>query len=96
MASRSIALTLLERYEEALDWARRAILFPNSALYARVAALAAAGNLGRPDEAAESLEWLRQERPWVSVAFLRKTLPISDPDCRDRFETGLRKAGVPE
>jgi adenylate cyclase len=96
MASRSIALTLLERYEEALDWARRAIQFPNSALYARVATLAAAGNLERPDESAAALEWLRQERPWVSVAFLQKTLPISDPDCRDRFETGLRKAGLSE
>jgi adenylate cyclase len=96
MASRSIALTLLERYEEALDWARRAIQFPNSALYARVATLAAAGNLERPDESARALEWLRQERPWVSVAFLQKSLPISDPDCRDRFETGLRKAGLSE
>ena len=96
MASRSMALTLLEHYEEALDWARRAIQFPNSALYARVAILAAAGKLERPDESAGALEWLRQERPWVSVAFLQKTLPISDPDCRDRFETGLRKAGLSE
>lgn len=30
------------------------------------------------------------------MAFLREVLPIADLECRERFETGLRKAGMPE
>ncbi len=96
MASRSIALTLLERYDEALDWAHRALRQPNSALYARVAELAALGHLGRAEEAAEGLAWLRQKRPDVTLAFLLEALPITDPEYRIRFEAGLRKAGLPD
>jgi adenylate cyclase len=94
MASRSIALTLLERYDEALDWARRALQQPNTALFAFVAEMAALGHLGRCEEAAEALERTRRQRPGVSLAFVREALPITDEECRERFETGLRKAGL--
>ena len=96
MAFRSIALTLLERNDEALDWARRALQQPNAALYARVAVLAALGHHGRTDEATEALEWLRRNRSGITVSFLRRVLPITDPECRGRFESGLRKAGMPD
>jgi adenylate cyclase len=96
MASRSIALTLLERYDEALDWAWRALQQPNTALFAGVAKMAALGHLGRTEEAAEALEQTLQMRPGVTMAFVREVLPITDPECRERFESGLRKAGLPE
>jgi len=96
MASRSIALTLLERYEEALDWARRALQQPNTALFASVAQLAALGLLGREDEAAGALERARRFKPDVTIGFVLEVLPITDPDYRARFTDGLHKAGLPE
>ena len=95
MASRSIALTLLERYEEALDWARRALQQPNTALYASVAQLAALGCLGWENEAAGALERARRFKPDVTIGFVLEVLPITDPECRALFMEGLRKAGMP-
>ena len=96
MASRSIALTLLERYDEALDWAQRALQQPNTALFGHVAKLAALGQLGRTEEAADALERMLRYRSGVTLAFVREVLPITDPECRERFEAGLRKAGMPD
>jgi adenylate cyclase len=95
MASRSIALTLLEHYDEALDWAQRALQQPNTALFGHVARMAALGQLGRIQEAGEALERMHQFRPGVTLAFIAEALPITDRECRERFEAGLRKAGLP-
>ncbi len=94
MAIRSIALTLLGRYEEGLDWARRALQQPNTALFACVAQLAALGLLGREDEAAGALERARQFMPDVTIGFVLEVMPITDPDYRARLTEGLRKAGL--
>jgi adenylate cyclase len=94
MASRSIALTLLERYDEALDWARRGARQTNTGLYPIVAEIAALGHLGRVEEAGEAIARAREKRPSVSVSFLLKALPFTDPACRARFEEGLRTAGL--
>ena len=96
MASRSIALTLLGRYEEGLDWARRALQHPNTALFASVAEMAALGHLGREDGAAEALERARRFKPDVTTGFVLEVLPITDSDYRARFTDGLHKAGLPE
>ena len=94
MASRSIALTLLERYDEALDWARRALALHNTALHASIAEMAALGHLGRMDEAAKAVARARGYWPDVSLDFILTSLPITDPRCRSLFEAGLRKAGL--
>jgi tetratricopeptide (TPR) repeat protein len=94
MASRSIALTLLGRYDEALDWARQGARQPNTALYSIVAEIAALGHLGRVAEAAEAIARAREKRPNVNLPFLMKALPITEPACRAQFEDGLRRAGL--
>ena len=94
MASRSIALTLLERYDEALDWARRALQQHNTALHASVAEMAALGHLGRADEAAYAVERVRGHWPGVTLEFILTSLPITDPECKARFADGLRRAGL--
>jgi TolB-like protein/Flp pilus assembly protein TadD len=96
LASRSLALTMLGRCEEALDWARRALELPNATLYASVAELAALGILGRDDEAAAALARARRFKPDVTRKFIDLVLPITDPGYHARFIEGLRKAGVPE
>jgi len=94
MASRSIALTLLGRYDEALDWARRSLQQPNTALYAALAELTALGHLDRPEEARQALARARRMKPDLDLGFVQQVLPITDPDCRERFEEGLRRAGL--
>jgi tetratricopeptide (TPR) repeat protein len=96
MASRSIALTLLGRYEEALDWAGKALRQPNAALFACVAELTALGLLGRMDEAAAALARARRMKPDVTTDFVDLVLPITNSECHALFMGGLRKAGLPE
>ena len=96
MASRSIALTLLGRYEEALDWAIKALQQPNAALFANVAELAALGLLGRMEEAAVALARAQRVKPDVTTGFVDLVLPITDPECHALFMEGLRKAGLPD
>jgi adenylate cyclase len=94
MASRSLALSILERFDEALDWARRADQQPTTGLYASIAELVALGHLGRTEEAAQALERARAKKPGVNLDFVRNVLPITDPAYRQRFEAGLRRAGL--
>ncbi|MCP5076254.1 MAG: hypothetical protein GY947_23530 [Rhodobacteraceae bacterium] len=96
LASRSLALTMLGRCEEALDWARRALELPNATLYASVAELAALGILGRNDEAAAALARARRFQPDVTTKFIDLVLPITDSGYHARLIEGLRKAEVPE
>ena len=96
MASRSIALTLLERFDEALEWAWRSEQQPTAGLYSSVAEMVALGHLGRLEEAAEALRRARQKKPGLSLDFVLTTLPITDPEYRERFVAGLRKAGLRE
>ncbi|MDH3666499.1 MAG: tetratricopeptide repeat protein [Paracoccaceae bacterium] len=96
LASRSIAMTLLGRYEEGLDWASRALGQPNAALFASVAELAALGLLDRAGEAAIALERARRFKPDVTTGFVNLVLPITDPDYHALFMSGLRKAGMPD
>ncbi len=96
MASRSIALTFLGRYEEGLDWARKALQQPNAALFASVAELAGLGLLGRTDEARAALTRARRFKPDVTTGFVDLVMPITDPECHALFMEGLRKAGLPD
>ncbi len=94
LASRSLALSMLERFEEALESARQAEQQRTTGLYAAIAELVAAGHLGLPDDASAALARARSRKPGFDLAFIREVLPITDAGYRTRFEYGLRKAGV--
>ncbi|TDJ13902.1 MAG: hypothetical protein E2O65_15360 [Gammaproteobacteria bacterium] len=96
MASKAIALILLGRYEEGLDWALRAQRQPNAALWAFLPEAAALALLERIDEARASLERARELQHDISVSFVDHVLPITDTDYRALFMGGLIKAGMPE
>jgi len=96
MTGRSISLTLLGQYEDALVWARRAVRQPNAVLFASVAELAALGWLGRSEEAGAALERVRSFKADADIHYVMAVHPISEPTCRERFLEGLRKAGLPE
>ncbi len=95
MASKAIALIMLGRYQEALEWARKAQRQPNSPLWAFLPEVGALALLDRLDEARAVLDRARALQPDVSVRFVDNVLPISDPGYREVFVGGLIKAGMP-
>ena len=94
MASKAIALIVLERHDEALDWARKALRQPNAAMWANMPEVSALGLLGRPDEARAALDRVRAIKPDVSDAFVDQAIPFTDKAGRAHFIDGLRKAGL--
>jgi adenylate cyclase len=94
MASYSLALSMLERFDEALCWARRANRQRTIGLYASIAEVVALGHLERSDEAAEALKRAWAKKPGFTMEFLRSVLPITDRAYRERFELGMRNAGL--
>ena len=94
MASKAIALILLGRYDEGLDWAQQAQRKPNAAIWAFMPEISALGLLGRTGEAGAALERVRRFKPDVSLAFVDQSLPITHAASREIFLNGLIKAGL--
>jgi Flp pilus assembly protein TadD len=90
------AVLAAERYEEAIELAIRAAEanpeFPD--VYAVRAA--AEGQLGRVDAGRSTLGELLRRLPGLTVADERLNRPFARAADRERFLTGLRKAGLPE
>jgi adenylate cyclase len=90
------ALVMLGRYEEAVDWAQRSLLFPvgdqNFWTYAQLAS--AFGHLGRLDEAREALGELLKRRPEFSRDYMRRVVAWRNDDHFEIYLDGLRKAGL--
>ena len=96
MASKAIALIMLGRYDEGLDWARKAQRQPSTAVWAFLPEASALALLDRNDEAGAALERARELQHDVSVRFVDEVLPITDAAYRKIFVGGLIKAGMPE
>jgi len=94
LASKAIALVMLERYDEALECSIRAQQYPISAIWAFMGQLSALGHLGKTDEASDALAHALDKEPELSIEFIERALPITDKASRDHFQLGLRKAGV--
>jgi tetratricopeptide (TPR) repeat protein len=96
MASKAIALFMLERYDEALDCSHRSQQYPITAIWAHMAELATLGTLGRHEEAGEALSQALRVQPDLDMTFIRQALPITHAASAKHFYGGLTKAGVPE
>jgi len=99
MCFRSIACNLLQQYEAAADWARRAIRQPRAAEggYWAYAVLASAlGNLDQIAEAHTAIGEALQRKPDLSLAYLETTLPTKQRGGLEIYFDGLRKAGLPQ
>ena len=96
LASKAIALTLLRRFDEALECSRKAQQFPMTAIWAYMGELCSLGLTDRPDEAREALDRALVREPRLSIEFVEKALPITHAPHHELFYSGLRKAGVPE
>jgi tetratricopeptide (TPR) repeat protein len=83
------------RYEDVVEWTRRSIRGNPRFSYNRAILAAAYAHLGRLDEAQAEVEELLRVQPGFSLAFTRER-SVSDPEYRDHYLEGLRKAGLKE
>jgi len=93
MASKAIALILLERYDEALIWTRKGQQQADLPIWAHMPEVSALGLLGRIGEARAVLDRVRQLKPDVSLDFVDQALKFTNANDREHFLDGLSKAG---
>jgi len=91
----ALACILVGRFEQAVEWAQKAILVPNCQYWARAHLAAALGYLGRTAEAAATLAELKKLRLAFSLAFVREQLfYLESSEQIERYIDGLRRAGM--
>jgi adenylate cyclase len=90
------AAYFLKRYEEAAEWARRALQQPNFQWSRYTVLIAALARLGRLDEARSCIQQLQVKRPNTSIAFVRETHLFGDTENFANYLDGLRIAGLPD
>ena len=96
LASKAIALFMLERYDDALACAHRSQRYPVTAIWEHMAELATLGTLERQDEATEAMARALRIQPDLDMTFIRQALPVTHAPSADHFYGGLIKAGVPK
>ena len=95
MTDRAFCLFDLERYEEALEWVRRARLSPNPRSMTFALFTAVLTRLGRQEEARDALGDLLAHAPEMSCVKYREN-PFGGPEVMERFVQALSEAGLPE
>ncbi|MCH7778827.1 MAG: tetratricopeptide repeat protein [Gemmatimonadetes bacterium] len=95
LTDRAFVLFDLERYEEALEWARRARLSPNPRTMTFALFAAVLSKLGQQDEARAAVNDLSTHAPGMSCTKYRENL-FGTPKVMERFADALREAGLPE
>ncbi|MFP6732644.1 MAG: winged helix-turn-helix domain-containing tetratricopeptide repeat protein [Rhodospirillales bacterium] len=85
----------LGQYEEAIEWGRKAVQYPN-AVWARAILTSVYAHFGAMDEAERMLAVARERHPQLSISFIRDVGAMPHPEYNALFIDGLRKAGVPE
>jgi len=94
--ARGVGAFAAERYEEAVDWAKKSIEENPRFAGAYRVLTAACGQLGRIDEAKVALDELLRQMPGLTVQATRQQVPLKRPGDLGRYLDGLRKAGLPE
>jgi TolB-like protein/Tfp pilus assembly protein PilF len=85
-----------ERYEEAIDWTEQSLQRrPDWAGSYRVLA-ASHAHLGQLEEARAALDESLRRQPDFSSSTWQMSISSADPDVRDRYVDGLRRAGLRE
>lgn len=96
LASKAIALIMLERYEEAIEYSKRAQRQPNAGTFSYAAEVSGLGQLGREEDARDAVQRLLKHNSSASTQFFRRALPVTHRVSRERFFGGLLKAGLPD
>ncbi|MEE8196804.1 MAG: tetratricopeptide repeat protein [Acidiferrobacterales bacterium] len=93
---RARALFALHRYQECIEWERRATRSPNAHFWAFVTFAAALFRLDREDEARDVVADLLRRAPHFSMSFMKASLSEEDPLDDAELIEAFRGAGVPE
>ncbi len=94
---RSRALFTLGRYEESVEWARRAISSPNPRGWSFAMLAAALTKLGREEEAKAALDELLAHKPEFTLSFIRVVVEVAWPrEAAESYLEALHEAGLPE
>ena len=97
IAVRSLAYILTHDYDDALHLARRAKQFPNpSGYWPHALSASALAHLGQIEEAQSSVKLALQNKPDLTLSYLKKTLPTKHEDGLEHYLSGLGKAGLLE
>jgi TolB-like protein/class 3 adenylate cyclase len=94
LASKAIALIMVERYEEGVALSKEAQRNHGSHLFGYLAEVSGLGILGKEKESADALERLKKVQPDISVGFIEQSLPMAMSEAKDRFLQGLELAGM--
>jgi len=90
------AYLFLRRYEEAVEWARKAVRLPGIQWPGHCFLVASLAYLNRMDEARTALVDLMALRPGITLSFVSDRYQAAIQSQRDHLLDGLRKAGLPE
>jgi len=96
LTGRAVALIVLRRYEEAADYAKRAIRHPTANYLAPATLASVLGHLGDAEGSRSALDQVYRLRPDFSKSLLRRLWVFRNEADRACFIDGLAKAGVPE
>ena len=89
------AYLLMNRHEEAIETAQKAIRIDPDYVYTYVVLAVAFAALDRDREAREAAENMRRIEPDYTLRTFAETQPFQHDEVVDRFVRGLRKAGIP-
>ncbi len=95
-AARASCCNNLENYDEAEEWARKAVNARPDRLWGHITLAHALAGQDRPDEARVAIAEARRVKPDLSLSVIRRLLPHFHPEYLERLIDVLRKAGLPE
>ena len=87
---------LLCDYEQAVEYARKALRYPGVQFWINAALVSALAHLGRDEESKHALAELLRRRPNFTVSFFKENHPPAAAALVPLIVEGLCKAGVPE
>jgi len=94
---RALAHLLAREFDQAVEWANKAVLVPRCHYWPLAHRVSALGYLQTGNELAPALNELLQRKPHFSCGFARRRLfYLKNPVDLDTYVEGLRRAGLPE
>jgi len=94
---RALAHLLAREFDQAVEWANKAVLVPRCHYWPLAHRVSALGYLQTRNELAPALKELLQRKPHFSGGFARRRLfYLKNPADLETYVEGLRRAGLPE
>ena len=92
----AVAHLAARRFEQAIEWADRALHDQPRLVTAMRVKVAALAHLGQLDEARAELSRMLAIDPKLTIARFREYFHFAAPEVLELYVTGLRLAGLPE